>query len=66
MNVYRVTGTFRLWNDPTLPRDDFNRVVLANRTEEAIQICKDRYREAEIISTLLKDEDVLLEGEKAE
>jgi hypothetical protein len=61
MNTYRVGGTYRMWNNPELSFEPFSRIVLASKIEDAIQLCKEVYREAVIISTVLRDEDVLTE-----
>lgn len=59
MNTYRIGGKYNLWSSEELPRETFSCIVLAQNTEEAIQICKANYREAEITATLIRDEGVL-------
>ncbi len=60
MNTYRISGRYELWKTDELPREAFSRIVLAETTEQAIDMCKREYQKAEIISTLLRDEDILM------
>lgn len=64
MNTYRIIGTYQLWDNPTISRENFKCLIVAEDTEQALQACKDEYREAEIDSFALQERDVVVAGDK--
>jgi hypothetical protein len=60
MNTYRITGRYQIWEDEKEPENAFSCTVVSENTEQAIQVCKRNYRNAVIISTLLRDENVII------
>jgi nitrogen regulatory protein PII-like uncharacterized protein len=60
MNTYRISGRYRIWDSEKDPENAFMCVVVSENTEQAIQACKHVYRDAVIISTLLRDEGVVI------
>ena len=63
MNTYRVMGTYQLWDNPTISRENFMRIVVAEDTEQALRILNLHYKDIEVVSTTLTERDVIISPE---
>lgn len=63
MNTYRIVGTHQLWDNPTLSRENFMRVVVADDLHQALRVLNLFYNNVEVVSTALIERDVIISPE---